>query len=114
MPQMFHSVTTMLTDIKQLEQIHVYIHARVVSQCDHNIHERKTISTDSRVHTYQSCDRDIHRHKTARTDSCVHTYIPQVFHSVTTTFTDIREIRTDSRVHIYIYIYIYIYIHVPD
>ena len=46
-PELFHSVTTIFSDTKQLELIHVYIHST----------------------------------------------------GVTTTFTDVREIRTDSYVH---------------
>ena len=88
---MFHSVTTMFTDIKQLEQIHVYIHTRVVSQCDHIIHRQIFFRTDSHVHTYQSCF----------TVSSKCTYIPELFHSVTTIFTDIKL----ELIHMYIHTY---------
>ena len=54
---MFYNVTTMTLFTDILEQIHVYIHATNVSQCDHNVYRHKTIRTDSRVHIYNTQTR---------------------------------------------------------
>ena len=47
-PELFHSVTTIFSDTKQLELIHVYIHTTGVTTTFTDVRE---IRTDSYVHT---------------------------------------------------------------